>query len=313
MKKHIEVRKFIITASILLVSVAGLLAKEGGPDVEKKKTYTKSYAVSSNDKVSISNQFGEVKIITWNKNEAQVDVTITAKGSSDERAQEILDRINIEDGKSGDGVWFKTNMKNQNWKGNNKKGEHNQSMEINYEVHMPAGNPLDLDNQFGKTIVPDMTGPVEITQKFGDLVAGNLGKVKELHVEFGSAVVESINDCKVVIKFSKAEIKKMSGAIKATFEYCDKMKLSLNNTVTDLNINNQFSSIQVTIADGFNGDFDIHTSFSEFHNGTSLPIKEAKDDDGDHGPRFDKDYSGKSGSGACKVKIKASFGNVKFS
>lgn len=313
MKKHIEVRKFIITTAVLLVAVTGLFAKEG-PDVEKKKTYTKSYAVSSSDKVSINNQFGEVKIITWNKSEAQVDVTITVKGSSDERAQTILDRINIEDGKSSDGVWFKTNMKNQNWKGNdNRKGEHNQSMEINYEVHMPAANPLDLDNQFGKSFVPDMTGPVEITQKFGDLVAGNLANVKELHVEFGSAVIESIKDCKVVIKFSKAEIKKMSGNIKATFEYCDKMKLSLNNTVTDLNINNQFSKIELSVADGFNGDFDIHTSFSEFHNSTSLPIKETRDDSDDHGPRFDKDYSGKSGSGACKVKIKASFGNVKFS
>ena len=313
MKKHTEVRKYLITAALLLVTSTWLFAADGGPDVEKKKTYSKSYPIGGNDKININNQFGEVKIITWGKGEVKVDVTITVKGSSEERAQSILDNISIEDSKSGDGVSFKTNIGKQEWKGDKKNGNNsNQSMEINYEVNMPAGNPLNLENQFGKTYVPDMSGPVEITQKFGDLVAGNLTNIKDLHVEFGSAVVESIGNCKVVIKFSKAEIKKLSGAIKGTFEYCDKLRLTLNNNVSDFSINNQFSKIEVTVADGFNGDFDIHTNFGEFHNSTPIVIKENKDSDEDHGPRFDKDYSGKSGSGACKVKIKSSFGTVKF-
>lgn len=311
MKKQLEARKFLITSALLLSAVTGLFANDG-PDVEKKKTFTKNYAVSSSDKISLSNQFGELKILTWNKSEVQVDVTITVKGSSEERAQAILDDINIEDRKTSEGVFFKTNMNSNHDNKRGKHGDGNQSMEINYEVHLPAANPLDVDNQFGRTIIPDISGPSDITQKFGDLVAGNLSSLKELHVEFGSAVVENIANGKVVIKFSKAEIKKMSGAIKATLEYVDKIKLNLTNNVTDLSINNQFSKIELTVADGFNGDFDIHTSFGEVHNGGSVNLKETKDDDEDHGPKFDKDYTGKSGSGGCKVKIKSSFGNVKF-
>lgn len=307
MKKHIEVRKLIITTGLLLVFTSGLFAS-GEPDTEKKKVYTKSYAIGSNDKVTIDNQFGEVKIITWSKAEVQTDVTIIARGSSDQRAQEILDHINIEDGKNSDGVYFKTNMKNQNTKG---KGEHNQKMEINYEVHMPAGNPLDLENAFGATNVPDMTGPVVLTQKFGDLVAGNLGNAKEIRVEFGSIIVDNVSNCKMVIKFSKAEIKKMSGNIKLNFEYCEKVKLKLDNSVTDLNINNSFSEIQIAVVSGYGGDFDIHTSFSDLKNGSALGIKEEKDDD-EHGPKFDKDYTGKTGNGTNKVKIKSSFGQIKF-
>lgn len=311
MKKHTEVRKYILTTALLLVTSAWLFAADG-PDVEKKKTYSKSYNLSANDKVSINNQFGEVKITTWNKSEVKVDVTIIVKGSSEERAQNILDNISIEDNKGGEGVSFKTNFGKQEWKGDKKNNNNSQSMEINYEVNMPASNPLKLESQFGKSFVPDMSGPVEITHKFGELVAGNLSNIKELHVEFGSAVVESINNCKIVIKFSKAEIKKMTGEIKGNFEYCDKVKLTLNNSATDFNLNNQFSKIEVNVADGFNGDFDIHTNFGEFHNGTSIVIKEKKEDDDEHGPKFDKDYSGKSGSGACKVRIKSSFGTVRF-
>ncbi|MEO5683756.1 MAG: hypothetical protein ABIQ88_14015 [Chitinophagaceae bacterium] len=310
MKKHTEVRKYIMTTALLLITATCLFAADG-PEIEKKKSYSKSYSISGNDKVNINNQFGEVKINTWGKSEVKVEVNITAKASSDERAQAILDNISIEDSKNSDGVSFKTTMGKQEWKGD-KKGSNNQGMEINYEISMPASSPLILTNQFGKTIVPDMSGPIEITQKFGDLTAGNLSNAKELHVEFGSAVVESISNCKVVIKFSKAEIKKMSGTIKGNFEFCDKVKLSLDNAVTDFSLNNSYSKIEIAVAGSFGGDFYIHTSFGDFKNSSALALKEQKEDDENHGPRFDKDYSGKTGNGACKVKINSSFGSVKF-
>jgi len=310
MKKRINQYKLLLTATLLIFTTS-LLFANGEPDVEKRKTYSKSYELGSSDKISINNQFGEVNIVTWDKKEIKVDITIIAKANSDEHAQYILDHINIQDGKNSSGVFFKTDMKNNNW--DNKKGEKNKSqgMEINYEVHMPAGNPLNLENQFGKTIVPDLTGQVDITQKFGDLTAGNLSNVKELNVEFGSAEVESINNGKITIKFSKGEIKKMSGTIKGNFEFCDKVKLSLDNSVTELTINNSYSTVEMKVSQNFGGDFDIHTNFGDFHNKTELAIKEQKDDD-EHGPKFDKDFSGKTGNGACKVKIKSSFGTVKF-
>jgi hypothetical protein len=98
----------------------------GGDQSEKKKSYSKSYPVSGNDKISLTNSFGELRINTWDKNEVKVDVTITGKGSTDERAQEIIDRITIEDGKSSSGVYFKTNFKNdddKNWKKGDKDGK----------------------------------------------------------------------------------------------------------------------------------------------------------------------------------------------
>jgi hypothetical protein len=310
MKKHTEVRKYIITAALLLVTATWVFATDG-PDVEKKKNYSKSYSLSGNEKVNINNQFGEVKINTWTKNEVKVDVTVTVKANTDEKAQSLLDNITIEDSKDGEGVSFKTSLGKEENKGDNKNNH--QSMEINYEVNMPAASPLNLQNQFGKSFVPDMSGPLEITQKFGDLVAGNLPNIKELHVEFGSALVESISNCKVVIKFSKAEIKKMNGSIKGNFEFCGKVKLSLDNNVTDFNLNNSYSEIEIAVASSFGGDFEIHTNFGEFKNSSSLSLKEDKDEDNEnHGIRFDKDFNGKSGNGACKVKIKSSFGTIKL-
>lgn len=312
MKMPLKVRKSILASALLLTSTVALFAADG-PEVEKKKMYSKSYSLDGNDKININNQFGEVKITTWTKNEVKVDISITAKAGSDERAQDILDNITISDSKSGDEISFKTNIDKQDGKGErrNNKNE-SQGMEINYEVSLPATSALILENQFGKSFVPDMSGPVEITQKFGDLVVGNVSNIKSLKVEFGSLVAESISNCKVVIKFSKAEIKKMSGTIRGNFEFCEKVKLPLDNGVTDLNLNNSYSKIEISVPNGFGGDFDIHTSFGEFKNSSSLAIKEDKDDDENHGPRFDKDFTGKTGNGACKVNIKSSFGTIKI-
>ena len=66
------------------------------------------------------------------------------------------------------------------------------------------------------------------------------------------------------------------------------------------------------VTKGLSANFDVHTSFGNFHNNTDFKISEEKEDD-DNGPRFDKDYSGKAGDGKAKIKIKSSFGSVRVS
>jgi hypothetical protein len=309
MKKHTKVHKQILTVALLLLTSTWLFAADG-PEVEKQKSYTKSYPLGSNEKVNINNQFGEVKIITWGKSEVKVDVSVTVKASSDERAQSILDNINIEDSKSGDGVSFKTHIGKQDWNNGEKRNNNNnngQSMEINYEVSMPAANPLDLQNSFGKTIVPDMTGPVEVASKFGELEAGNLSNAKRVEVEFGTGVIESVNNADISIKFSQVKINKMSGTIKA-FQSYSGVKLTIDNTVTSLTIKNEFTDLKLDVSTDLSANFDVYTNFSELRNKTDFAIKE---EDEDHrGPKFDHQYNGKSGNAGMSFKVKSNFGDV---
>jgi hypothetical protein len=183
--------------------------------LRRKKTYSKSYTVSSSDKVSFNNQFGELKINTWDKNEVKVDVTITAKANTDERAQDILNQIEIKDWKSGNGVYFETKMdENRKNRGGGDKYR-NEGFSIDYVVNMPARNPLSASNSFGGLIISDYSGEADIESKFGSLTAGNLSNVKNVDVEFGRAIIESINNGKLTVKFSQALVKKMSGSVKA--------------------------------------------------------------------------------------------------
>lgn len=284
------------------------LVMAGDPVVEKKKTYTKSYTVSNSDKISFNNQFGELKINTWDKNEVNVTVTITAEASTDEKAQAILDHISIEDGKSNDGVYFKTKLdkkKEQKWGKGEKQGFH-----IDYVVNVPARNPLYAKNEFGPMSIDDYSGEVTLESKFGSLTTGKLSNVKKVLVEFGKATIGSINNGSLVIKFSKAAIDNLDGNVNAVFEYCDIAKLRVDNNTKALTVKNSFSNLYLDVNNNISANFDISTNFGDLHNKTNFEIKEEDDDDDKHGPRFNKRYLGKSGSGNIAMKIRSEFGQV---
>jgi hypothetical protein len=204
--------RLYILVSLCSFLAASVSANPGDPLVEKRKTYSKTYSINSSDQVTLNNQFGEMKILTWDKNEIKVDVTIISKASSDDVAQKILDRISIEDGKTANGVFFKTKMKdmNDNWDKKNKGEYKEQSMKIDYLVYMPSSNPLEANNQFGPMSIPDYKGPVDLESKFGSLTTGRLMSVKNINVEFGKANIVHQNGGKLTIKFSKGSVGSLS-------------------------------------------------------------------------------------------------------
>ena len=312
-----------ITLTVILFTWSfTALAAGDDPLVEKKKTYSKSYTVGSNEKISLNNSFGEMKFSTWDKNEVKVDIVIVAKAATEEKAQEILNKIRIEDGKNSGGVYFKTQMdnvnnnsnNNNNNNGNKKKGKNykQEGMEINYMVYLPASNPLDASNSFGALIIGDYKGEASLESKFGSLTAGNLANVKQVSVEFGKADIASIHNGKVTIKFSKAVLGKFSGNVNSNFEFCEVVNLGLDNSITQLNIRSSYSTLGIELNKGLSASFNIKTSFGDVDNNSAFDIKEEDDGGQKHGPRFDKQYYGTAGQGNAKITIKSEFGTVKL-
>lgn len=311
MKTVLKAYSILFVTAALLTSHTGFASEE--PKVEKKKNYSKTYAVSSNDRISFDNRFGELKITTWNKNEVKVDVVMTGKANTDERAQEILNGLRIEDGKTSSGVFFKTHIENQDRKHSKEEKEkyRNEGFSIDYTVYIPSQNPLVAKNEFGKTIIPDYNGEIEIESKFGSLTAGNLTKTKKVRVEFGEATIGSVNNGKLNIHFSgNSVIGKVSGSMDVTLEHSGGVKLVLDNNIKDITIRNNFSNLYLDVNKNFSGNFDINTNFGEFSNKTDFAISRQGKDDDDHGPQFKHQYAGKSGTGTTTVKIRSEFGQV---
>lgn len=315
MKKHTNLFNTILL--IALISLPAMSKAATGDDIDKKKNISKTYTVGPNDKLEIENSFGNVVINTWNKNEIKVDVEIGAKASTEEKAQDMMNEISVKDDRSGNTIYWKTDIgdinDNHHGKRNKNNDENERKFYIDYTVYMPASNALTIENSFGKTTVPDFNGQVNLTSKFGGLTTGKLANVDEIDVEFGTAELGPLNNGDITFKFnSKSYIEKVSGTVKVKSEFSGNVQFSVDNNIQELSLNESYSTIRMTVNKALSAKFDIHTSFGNFHNSTDFAINEEREDD-DSGPKFDKDYTGQSGDGKAKIKIKSSFGKIRIS
>jgi hypothetical protein len=317
MKKSIK-----IFSLFLLLANAVFATGTGELESEKSKNYSKSYPVGSNDKVSLNNKFGDIKISTWAKNEIKVEVSITVKARTDERAQKVMDVISIEDGKNGSDIFFKTKIGNDDKNNKNddddddddRRGKHNDdntSFKINYTVYLPSSTTLSATNAFGDLVIGDFDGLLTLDSKFGSLTAGKIAQNKKLLVQFGKklSVIESVEGGKLNIQFSQAQVNRLGGEVSADFTQAHGIKIRLDNSLKKLDLNNSFSDILIDAPKNLSANFKISTSFGNFSNESTFAVNKSRDDD-DRYSFNNFSYSGKAGTGTIPVTIKSSFGRI---
>ena len=300
---------------VLLLAAAQLFAQDGDTEKKEKKRYeffrerniSKTYPASGNT-LNIDNQFGEVRITTWDKNEIKIDIHIETSSTQKELADKTFERIDVTDKQEGKDINFKTIM-NKGGKDENTSCKNcSNTMSIDYDIHIPSNNALNIENSFGSIVIPDYTGPVSLSNKYGSLKAGKLSKPEKVWVEFGSADLKSIGNIDLTFKYSSVTIGSLTGKSKLKFEFCGYSKVNLDNGLTGLTVDDSYSSVHLVPAANLSATYNISTSYGSVIDKTNIGITrtDAPDKYGD----FNKHYEGKSGTGTIKIDIKSSFGNV---
>jgi hypothetical protein len=315
MKRIVKLFSLVL---VLIGATSSTIIKDKDPESEKSKTYTKTYAVSSGDKIILDNSFGEMKIATWSRNEIKVDISMTATANTDQRAQDILDMISIEDSKKGSEVSFKTHIKdgkgithyedNTDRRDRKNRDDDRTNFKINYTVFLPNNMALNATNQFGRMSIGDYDGATLLASKFGNLTTGKLNQCKKVTVEFGSGTIESLSDGKLSVSFSKVQVNKLSGDIDASFNQAHGVKLVLDNNLKSLDINNNFSTLYLDADKNLSASFNVKSSFGNFSNKTGFTV--TKNEERNKYYSSSQSWTGKSGSGNIPVTIKSSFGHV---
>lgn len=304
-------KKIILIFSSILFSfaISILCVAQKNYTIEKTKLISKIYPLSAGQKVNINNQFGKVVINNWNKSDVKAEITIITNSKDEASAQKLLDEIVINEN-IANAISFETKIGNSR-SGSKTRNGTNSSMQINYDVYMPQGNPLMVKNSFGNTYIPSRNGLTELYQSFGDLTTGKLTRVDDLKVEFGKLMAESIQGNKIKSSYSDVNVKELAGILSGSFDFCSKLQLGLTNQLESLTINTSYSDLRINVPSSFNGSFYIKTSFGDVKNKSALKLTDATKEK-KYGPVFDKTYNGQSGNGKASIKINTSFGNVSF-
>lgn len=332
---------FNILSLCLLPLVLAATPDGTGPEfggIEKRKTIIKLYDVSPKDNLLIDNQFGQVKVALWDKDEIRVQITITANGSTDDRAQDYLNSVDIEEKRNGDQISLKTNIHKSNvtnWVWNTSTGEKN-NVRIDYDVSMPRKNALSVRNQFGATTIPAFSAPLKVYSRYGSFHANELqGRQNDIDVQYGKAFIQTIDAGTLDIAYSSLELDKAnvlrlsnqfgklkigevnkldaninySGAKIGTLRESGKIKLEFSSgfridqlakSADNVDIQASYSSVALPITEIGDCNFDVTVSYGGFQypSGQNIYFFSQPSDDKNKGAKTTKQYSGKTGDGS---------------
>lgn len=187
----------LLLGTFMLLFALPMQAKE---EVEKVLV-DKKFDVLKNASLSVEHKFGSVKCLNWDESAISVLVTVTVRSSNYEKAQKIINQINIrvEGNKNEVSVEsdFSDNIFNKN------KGE----ISIDIDIMMPEWVQLDLENKFGSTYIEVVSGPSSISTEYGSLEIKALkNELNSLELGFGEANISYLHMGEVEVSYSTLTI-----------------------------------------------------------------------------------------------------------
>ena len=178
--------------------------------VRQERDFNRVFSAGENDKVEIINKYGEVIVRTWDSDSVKFDVLVRAEGKNSDAVNKSMSKVDIRFRKvgsiisaitevnKGGGIFGGVLSDVEGVMGNNK-------LKIDYEIWMPKGVLLSVENKFGDVYLTDLNSKVDLDVSHGDIKAGNLTETLNLKHSFGKASFGKVDKAVVSLRGSEIE------------------------------------------------------------------------------------------------------------
>lgn len=204
--------KFSKLTGILLVLMAtGMYARS--------QTYTESQNVvrtfhaGSETRLDLSNKYGTVHIIPWNKDSIKIDIDLFIKSSSASKLEKLKRNIDFE---LTDTKYYVIANTMFGTKGGNFFSDlkdlsgtiipSKNDVKIDYTVHIPSSININITNKYGDIYIDDMKGSVSVNLSNGDIKANSLMGESNISLNFGNGIINELNNARLNIAYADIEI-----------------------------------------------------------------------------------------------------------
>ena len=141
-------RRLAIAALLLLAAMP--LAAEGADRDEFKRTFEKTVALRSGQKLRIEHANGKIEVRTRREPQVSISATIRVSSSDVEGARQFSEQIRIDVEESPSGVAVVTRYPEKKW---SFSGRGFVSYSVDYDIVMPETAPLEVRNRVGNVEV----------------------------------------------------------------------------------------------------------------------------------------------------------------
>lgn len=230
--------------SVSLLFFAILIGSTGIVSGQKAvKEINKNYKITEGFSLGITNKYGEINVVNWEKDELSVEIIITAESSSQSKSEELLKDVEIEISENRSDAVFITKISSQGLHGNSK-------IQVVYNVKTPEYLNIALAQSYGNIYIQDITGLAELELRYGNLTANRLAISDEdvwnnLDLAYGKAAIEYANALKVQVKYSELNI---TGSDVLSIESAYS-KLNFGNLI-DLDIESKYDKLSAELLEG---------------------------------------------------------------
>jgi len=204
--------KGIFTVFLLMAFLAGAVNAQ---TYSESKKIVRSFPANPSTRLDISNKYGKIHIMPWNKDSVMLEVELLVKSNNPERLEKTFDNIDIEF--TGTNYYIIANTRFGN-SGNNFFSDmidlsgtiipSKNQVEINYTVMAPSELTVNLSNKFGNIYIDNMKGEVTINLSNGDIKINKLEGQADLNVNFGNGVINYLHNAKLNLTYADLEIRK---------------------------------------------------------------------------------------------------------
>lgn len=223
----------IIIASLLLAnSLTG--------QVRQERDYNRIFKAPQSGKVEVINKYGEIIIQTWNTDSVKFNVLVRAEGKNSDAVNKSMDRVEIKFRTIGSTVSAVTEVSNGRGLFGNVMSEvegviGSNKLVIDYEIWMPKGVMLSVENKYGDLYLTDIDAKVDLDVSHGDIKAGMIGDLLNLNHSYGKADFKRIHSSIATLRGSEVNIEEAntlnieSGSSEIRIDKVNRIQLNSRN------------------------------------------------------------------------------------
>lgn len=182
----------------------------GNNNYQASKTIRKSFPISNDTYIDLSNRYGDIEIQNWEKDSVRFEININVNTRSKNEGQDLINKIKCEFSSSESFVIAKTNpalgsstlsKSYQDLKTGLLGSDDRMSVDI--KVYLPQKNDLKISNRFGNVYMNDWDGMLELELYHGDFRAKKLKDVKSITLKYGKMKIIELDKTNLFLTGAK--------------------------------------------------------------------------------------------------------------
>jgi len=169
-----------------------------------------------NTLLEINNQYGNITLNNWEKNEISIDVVISVWTNSEEKAQEYMEAFDVKILNDSSKISLTSIIDNHKLDKSFQNGK--SSYQINYIVNHPVYQKVNLNNKYGDIAINEISGKTNIKLDFGKLNVSNFAfddtkPVSKIQVDYGKATIGKCTWGEFDLNYSTLDMQKSTAVI----------------------------------------------------------------------------------------------------